>query len=102
MRYVHISHTPGHSMADYRNVVDALGDGPAEGNVLHIVGDADGALHIVDVWESRAAADRFAAERLLPAFQRTGRGPGSDATYVAFETDRVTLSGDGQQTPTAP
>lgn len=93
MRYVHISHTPGQDLADYHAVVDALGDEAPQGLLFSVVGEADGALHIVDVWESKAHADRFAAERLFPAFQRTGRAPGTDATYVAFETEEAVFSG---------
>lgn len=89
MPYVHISHQPGQSLADYRSVVDAMGDDAPDGSLLHIAGEVDGSLHIVDVWKSKASADRFAAERLFPAFRQTGLGPSSDATYVAFETDRV-------------
>lgn len=95
MPYVHISHTPGHSLVDYRRVDEALGDDPPEGNLLSIVGEADGALHIVDVWGSKAEADRFAAERLFPAFHKTGRGPGPEATYVAFEAEHLNLSEGG-------
>ncbi|MFE3055279.1 hypothetical protein [Nocardia sp. NPDC059239] len=91
MSYIHISHTPGVGLQRYREVYEALGPEPLAGNLLHIVGELDGTLHIVDVWESAAAADRFAAERLFPAFERTGIAPGPDATSEAFEgeiTDR--------------
>ena len=93
MRYVHISHTPGQDLADYQAVVDDLGGDTPQGLLISVVGEADGGLHIVDVWESKAHADRFVAERLFPAFQRTGRTPGTDATYVAFETADVVVNG---------
>ncbi|MBA2638701.1 MAG: hypothetical protein H0U77_01615 [Nocardioidaceae bacterium] len=94
MPYVHVAHTPGQSLADYRAVAaEAVGDDPPQGLLVSIAGDADGALHTVDVWDSQASADRFAAERLFPAFQKTGRGPGAEATYVVFETDQVSLDG---------
>lgn len=96
MPYAHISRQPGRSLADYRTVVEAMGGDPPEGRLFSTAGEADGALHVVDVWQSRASADRFAAERLLPAFQQTGLRPGPDSTYVAFETDNVALSGDGR------
>lgn len=93
MRYVHISNSPGQDFSDYQAVVDDLGVDAPEGLLISVVGEADGGLHIVDVWESKAHADRFAAERLFPAFQRTGRAPGTDATYVAFETAHVVANG---------
>lgn len=89
MRYVHISHSPGLGRADYDAVVEELGGKLPETLLMSVVGEAEGGLHVVDVWESKADADRFAAERLFPAFQRSGRGPGADATYVAFEIDDV-------------
>ena len=56
-----------------------------------IVGEADGALHIVDVWDSKAHADRFAAERLMPAFQQAGVKPGPEETYIGFDTNVLEL-----------
>ncbi len=91
MPYVHISRQPGHHIADYGAVIEAMGGDPPDGRLASVAGEADGALHIVDVWQSKASADRFAAERLFPAFQKTGLGPDSNATYVAFETDAVVL-----------
>ena len=91
MRYVHITHSPGHGLTDYRAVVEDMGSAPPDGLLISLVGEAEGALHVVDVWESKAHADRFVAERLFPAFERTGRGPGADPKYVAFETDDVVV-----------
>ncbi len=93
MRYVHITHTPGQSLTDYQAVVEDLGGESPDGLLISLVGEADGGLHIVDVWESKAHADRFVAERLFPALQRTGRAPGADASYVDFETDDVVVNG---------
>jgi len=45
----------------------------------------DGELVIVDVWRSRADADRFAAERLFPAFERAGVTPDAATDITAFE-----------------
>ena len=89
MRFVHISRSPGQTRADYDAVRAEMGGELPRGLLMHAVGEADGGLHVVDVWESKAAADRFVAEQLFPAFQRTGRTPGAGATYIAFETDDV-------------
>ena len=93
MPYVVCTHSPGRSMADYRAVNEALGDSAPAGLQASIAGEADGTLHTVDVWASKAHADRFATERLYPAMQSIGVGPGSDGTYIGFDTDDVSLDG---------
>ena len=95
MPYTHISHVPGHSLGDYQAVTDALGPEPAAGLLARIVGEADGALHIVDVWDSKAHADRFAAERLMPAFRQAGVKPGPDESFIGFDTNVLELSAPG-------
>ncbi|WP_280367616.1 hypothetical protein [Nocardia wallacei] len=89
MPYIHITRSPGVGLREYRIVHQALGPEPIAGNLLSIVGESDGALHVVDLWESAAAADRFAAERLFPAFARTGIRPGPGETVTAFDAEVV-------------
>ena len=86
MTYVHISRSPGRGMAEYDKVERELGPGPQVGLNSHHVGVVDGALVIVDVWSSRADADRFAAERLFPAFERAGVRPQASVEITAFES----------------
>lgn len=93
MAYVHISRTPGVGLEGYEAIRRSIGDAPIAGQLAHLVGVSDGALQIVDVWSSKAEADRFAAERLFPAFQSSGLRPGSDASYTTFEADVVDLTG---------
>ena len=85
MTFVHVTSTRGHGLADYERVISALGPDPVTGRLSHSVGEANGSLCIVDVWESQAAADRFAAERLFPAFQSSGVNPQPSTTIIAFE-----------------
>jgi len=89
--YAHISHAPNSTLADYRSVDDEIGDPPPDGLLLTILGTDDTGLHVIDLWESKAHADRFAAERLLPAFTSTGKGPDANATYTAFDTTQITV-----------
>ena len=91
MPYTHISHVPGHSLSDYQAVAEVLGPETPEGRLALIVGEADGALHIIDVWESKAHGDRFAAERLMPAFQQAGINPGPQETYIEFDASVLEL-----------
>jgi len=85
MSFVHVTSTPGHGLADYEKVLTALGTDAVAGRVSHTVGEANGSLCIVDVWEDQAAADRFAADRLFPAFQSSGVNPVPSTTIIAFE-----------------
>ena len=85
MPYIHITSSPGLDRATYDRVVEQLGPEPIDGQLVHAVGEADGSLHIVDVWETKAHADRFAAERLFAAFERAGLGPGPETSYVAMD-----------------
>lgn len=73
-------------MDEYTRVGRELDHAPIAGQVDHHVGVVDGALVIVDVWRSRADADRFAAERLFPAFERAGVTPAAAVEIIAFET----------------
>jgi hypothetical protein len=63
---------------------------PPEGMICHSAGQmADGTWRMVDVWESKDAADRFRSERLAPAVMAVaselGMAPGEpDVEY--FET----------------
>lgn len=85
MPYVHVTRTPGISLQDYERVRTELGSAPIAGQQSHYVGETAGALHIVDVWESKTVADRFAAERLFPAFERASVRMPDDAVILAFD-----------------
>ncbi len=90
MSYVHFTRSPGVTMPQYDDVVDALGTAPIAGRESHWVGVHDGALCTVDIWTSQADADRFAAERLFPAFEQAGVRPPADTLVVAFDAPGVT------------
>jgi hypothetical protein len=83
--YVHITRNPGLTVPDYEKVRDEMGPEPFAGQLQHYVGEESGALVTVDVWDSRADADRFAAERLFPAMERVGIHPPATASITAFE-----------------
>ena len=83
--YVHVTRSPGMTIADYDKVRRELGPEPIAGQTQHHAGEVSGSLVTVDVWDSRADADRFAADRLFPAFERVGIRPGADAMILGFE-----------------
>jgi hypothetical protein len=85
MPYVHVTRTPGITLEDYERVRTEMGTDPISGQQSHYAGVTAGALHTVDVWDSKAAADRFAAERLFPAFERASVRMPDDALILAFE-----------------
>ncbi len=74
MTYTTISHVPGVPYADYEKVGRYLGDGPPEGLLARYGGETGDGLAVVAVWETKAQADRFAAERLEPALHQV-HGP---------------------------
>lgn len=90
MAYVHISKSRGTSLDQYGKVLDELGSDPVTGQLLHIVGESGDTLYIVDVWQSKGHADRFASERLFPAFARAGVRPEGQHDEVELDAT-VTL-----------
>jgi hypothetical protein len=46
-----------------------IANNPPEGLVFHWAGELDGKWTVMDVWETRAAYDRFRDERLFPAIR---------------------------------
>jgi hypothetical protein len=92
MPHVSYVRVPGQGLDQYRAVNDALGRDPVPGRLAVVAGESDGALHVLTVWTNRSQADRFASERLFPAFVRTGLGPGADASFTTFDTDEIDLA----------
>jgi hypothetical protein len=87
MPYATITHSPAATMQEYRTVHAALGDERPDGLLFSVVGASEAGMHLVDVWATQADADRFVAERLHPAFQRTGVMPKEEDMHVEFEVD---------------
>ena len=66
----------------YERVQEKVGvqaDPPA-GLIVHTIGEANGGLQIVDVWESEEAAQKFGEERLRPAVMEVAAAHGVDAS----------------------
>jgi len=49
-----------------------LDKNPAAGAILHVAGFTAGTLHVLDVWESQQAFERFQKDRLPAALQKAG------------------------------
>jgi len=87
MSYIHITRTPSMGLADYRRVNEHLDSAPIAGRLAHYAGEQSGTLLTVDIWQKRADADRFAAERLFPAFTAAGVRPSADTLILAFDDE---------------
>jgi hypothetical protein len=57
-------------MIDAATVEANAADDPPTGLIVHVTYVEDGRVHIVDVWESFDAYERFGRERLGPAMAR--------------------------------
>ena len=64
--------TTAPSRAVYEQLVEIVGEGPPPGCIVHTASEVDGAVQIVDVWESREAIDNFFQTKLGPAFAQAG------------------------------
>jgi hypothetical protein len=60
------------STTNYDFVAEKIGDGPFQGLIAHTAGfdDDAGVFRILDVWESRAHAERFLAEQVQPLVEQ--------------------------------
>ncbi|WP_067534811.1 hypothetical protein [Nocardia crassostreae] len=89
--FAQIITTPEVTPARYDAVNVSIGSAPIAGNLLSAAGFDDAAMTTLDVWDSRAAARRFVADRLIPAFERTGNIPEPYNSAVEFD-GRMTVS----------
>ncbi len=68
---------PDGSKEIYDRVREVLGvDEAPAGGILHLSGPSpNGGWRVIEVWETPEDAQRFARERLLPAFEAVGAPP---------------------------
>jgi hypothetical protein len=60
----------------------------APGGVFHAAGfDANGGIHVADVWESQEDLDAFVAQRLVPVFQKHKLPPPHVDVYPAHNVN---------------
>ena len=72
---------------DYDQAVDVVGweREPAQGGRNHVAWfDSDGALRVVDVWDSPEDFQHFADERLMPGLASAGLLEGKGEPEVSF------------------
>lgn len=79
---------PGKTRADYEAVNDKLnidmeeGSNFPDGLLSHAAGEADGALIVMEVWESREAQGRFMQGRLGRALHEAGVTGMPEVTWI--------------------
>ena len=49
-----------------------LDKNPPAGGIFHVAGFTAGTLHVLDIWESQQAFERFQKDRLAAAVQKAG------------------------------
>lgn len=84
MTYIISTNTPGDE-ATFQKVGDLVEAQP-DGLVALYAGPGGDGLSITAVWETKAQADRFAAEQLVPALQGLGVQAPTPTTMIEFET----------------
>lgn len=67
-------------------IVEAMHGMQAHGMLCHIGREVEGGFEVIEVWESKEAADRFNEEVVLPAIVRTGvSAPETPPELTEFE-----------------
>ena len=64
----------GMTQEQYNQVMRTLDldKNPPSGAIFHVAGFTGGALHVLDIWESQQAFERFQTDRLASATQKAG------------------------------
>jgi hypothetical protein len=77
------------SWHDYQRVTaDTVQPAPA-GLILHLAGPTDEGFRIIGVWESKAAWERFQAERVAPAIAALGGPARPEATFRDLQVAHI-------------
>jgi hypothetical protein len=64
---------------------EGVGDAPVKGLILHAGGSSERGVHSLDVWESKEEAERFFAERMMPALEAMGVEGGPPLSFHEFD-----------------
>lgn len=89
---------PGRTMDDFRKVMEILEGSEPDGLIVRLVGTDSEGLRVISVWESKAKADRFAAEQLGPALAKVF-GASNGPQISEIEVEEVFISRTSQPQP---
>lgn len=84
MTYIISTNSPGDE-ATFRKVGDLVERQP-DGLVALYAGTSGAGLSVTAIWRSKAQADRFAAEQLMPALRQVVPDGGPPAAMIEYET----------------
>ena len=73
----------------HRKIIEAVGDDPIAGLIVHAAGPCEAGVRSVDVWETKDDSDRFFAERLMPAMATLDLGGGPPVSFVDVDAPVV-------------
>jgi len=89
MQWIAIATPPFASIDQFDKVMENVGAEP-DGLQARYVGSCDEGLRVVSLWESKAHADRFMAERLGPALAAAlGPEPAGAPAVLGIDVARV-------------
>ena len=69
----------------HRKIIETVGDDSAKGLIVHAAGTSPNGIHSIDVWESKDDADRYFAERIMPAMEQLGLGGGPPLRFEEYD-----------------
>jgi hypothetical protein len=73
----------------HKKIGEATGTDPVKGLIIHAAGDSPNGVYSLDVWETKDDADRFFADRMMPALQALGIEGGPPLSVQDFEAPFV-------------
>jgi hypothetical protein len=88
MPYIMSTLSPSGDLDGYRRVSAQLPERP-DGMIARYAGESDGKLSVTVIWETKAQADRFLEEHLLPAIRAEGAENTQPGTSIAFDAVEV-------------
>jgi hypothetical protein len=91
MQWIAVATPPFGSIEQFDQVMDRLGGEP-EGLEARYVGTSSEGLRVITLWESKAHADKFFAERLGPALAKVlGPEPAGTPQVLGIDVARTYL-----------
>jgi hypothetical protein len=69
----------------HRKIIEAVGDDPIAGLIVHAATPSDAGIRSIDVWESKEQSGRFFGERLMPAMAALDIAGGPPVSFEEFD-----------------
>ena len=69
----------------HRSIIEAAGDEPIKGLIVHAAGSSEAGCTSLDVWETKEDSDRYFAETLMPLMERLGIEGGPPVSHQEFD-----------------